>query len=151
MWPECVHNGQSQVRETTRGIWGKTTSRTLPDMTTDLIRGITALSFKDDLTRDLLCILVSMTIWAIWKSRNENTLQDQVVTPNETRETLKEMIRDISRKSWSSMRLMEGRGKFTRQRAIEAMGGGAIRRFQPENGSNRRSHLRRDVAGVGGF
>jgi len=84
-------------------------------MITDLIRGITALSFEDDLTRDSerLRILVSMTIWAIWKSRNKNTLQDQVVTPNETRETLKEMIRDIIRKSWNSTRLMEGREGLT--------------------------------------
>ena len=89
----------------TRSIWGKTTSRTRPNMTTDLIRGITAQSFKDDLTKDSerLRILVSMTIWAIWKSRNKNTIQDQVVTPNETRETLKELIRDIIRKSWNSM------------------------------------------------
>jgi len=50
-------------------------------MTTDLRRGITALSFKGNLTRDSerLHILVSMTIWAIWKSGNKNTLQDQVV------------------------------------------------------------------------
>jgi len=89
----------------TRSIWGKTTSRTWPNMTTDLIRGITAQSFKEDLTKDSerLRILVSMTIWAIWKSRNKNTIQDQVVTPNETRETLKELIRDIIRKSWNSM------------------------------------------------
>jgi len=75
---------------------------------------------------------------------------DQVVTPNETREALKEMIRDIIRKSWNSTLLIEGRERFTRRRAIKALwavGGGTIRRFRPENGSHHRSHLRRDVAG----
>ena len=118
-------------------------------MTTDLIRGITALSFKDDLTKDSerLRILVSMTIWAIWKSRNKNTMQDQVVMPNETRETLKELIRDIIRKSWNSTQLMEGRERLTRQCAIKALWAEGRfadltrKRVQPL------ISLRRDVAG----
>ena len=137
LWLECAHNGQSQAWETTRSIWGKTTSRTWPNMTTDLIRGITALSFIDDFTKDSerLRILVSMTIWAIWKSRNKNTIQNQVVTPNETRETLKELIRDIIRKSWNSTRLMEGRERLTRQRAIKALWAeGRFADFDPKTG-----------------
>ena len=46
---------------------------------------------------------------------------DQVVTPNETREALKEMIRDIIRKSWNSTLLIKGRERLTRRRAIKAL------------------------------
>jgi len=45
----------------------ETTSRTWPNISTGLIKGITALSFEDDLSKDSerLRILISMTIWAI--------------------------------------------------------------------------------------
>jgi len=67
MWLECENNGQALAWETARSIWQKTTSRTWPNISTGLIKGIAALSFEDDLSKDSerLRILVSMTIWAI--------------------------------------------------------------------------------------
>jgi len=71
----------------------KTTDRQWPAITTGLIRGATVLSFKDDFTKDSerLRILISMTVWSIWKSRNEKSINNRDVTPNETTGTLREL------------------------------------------------------------
>jgi len=94
---ECENNGQALAWETARSIWRKTTSRIWPNISTSLINGIAALSFEDDLSKDSarLRILISMTIWIIWKSRNNNSILDQDVAPSETREVQKGLIRDI--------------------------------------------------------
>lgn len=101
MWIDCTHNGRSQAWEAARNIWEKSTDGPWPTITTGLIRGTTALSFKDDLAKDSerLRILLSMTFWSIWKSRNENTINDRDVTPSETTGNLKEMIKDRIRKA----------------------------------------------------
>ena len=79
-------------------------------MSLGLIRGAAALSFEHDHGKDSerLCILISMTIWAISKSRNKNSINDQVVAAAETRETLKDLISDLLRKRWNATRFMEG-------------------------------------------
>ena len=62
-----------------------------------------------------------MTVWAIWKSRNKNSISDQEVTPHETRETLKGTITDLIRKSWNTTRFMESGEKKTRQRILRTL------------------------------
>ena len=62
-----------------------------------------------------------MTIWAIWKSRNKNTILDQEAVPSETRDTLRELIRDLIQKSWNTTRFMEGRRKLEWQSAIKTL------------------------------
>ena len=80
--------------ETAGRIWNKTTERDWPIVSLGLIRGATPLSFEDDYSKDSerLRILISMTIWAIWKSSNKNSINDQEVAAAETRETLKGLI-----------------------------------------------------------
>jgi len=92
-------------------------------ISTGLIRGTTTLSFKEDLSKDSerLCILISMTIWSIWKSRNENTINNRDVTLGETTGILEELIRDLIRKSWNLTGFMEGREKLKRQCAIKVL------------------------------
>ena len=69
-----------------------------------------AISFIDDHNRDSerLCILISMTIWAIWKSRNKNSINNQDIATNETREVLKDLLSDLVRRSWNATRFIEG-------------------------------------------
>src|SRR5882757_1529614 len=54
----------------------------------------------------------AMTIWAIWKSRNKNSILNQDVAPGETREVLKELIRDLIRKGWIVTCFMEDRRRL---------------------------------------
>jgi len=61
-----------------------------------------------------------MTIWAIWTSRNKFSILDQDVAPSETREALKELIRDLIRKIRNATHFMEG-GRLIRQRAIKTL------------------------------
>jgi len=147
IWIDCENNGQSQAWETSRRIWRKTTDRSWPVISTGLIRGTTALSFKDGLSKDSerLRILISMTIWSIWKSRNENTINNRDVTPGETTGLLEELIRDLIRKSWNSTRFMEGRDDNAPSRSYGLRGDSpiSIRR----KGLQSISH-RRDVAGI---
>ena len=56
--------------------------------------------------------LISMTIWSIWKSRNENTINNWDVMLGETTGLLEELIRDLVRKSWNTTQFMEGRQKL---------------------------------------
>ena len=87
-----------------------------------LIRGVAALSFEDDYGKDSerLRILISMTIWAIWKSRNKNSINNQDVSSNETREVLKDLLQDLIRKSWNATRFLEGGRRSTRQNALRS-------------------------------
>jgi len=72
MWLECENNGQSLAWDMVKNTWNKATTRTWPNVSLGLIRGTAAISFKRDFNKDSerLRILISMTIWAIWKSRN---------------------------------------------------------------------------------
>ena len=88
-----------------RPYWRKTTDRQWPNISMGLIRGVAALSFENDLSKDSERIrnLISMTVWTIWKSRNKNSINDQDISQAEIRETLKELISDMIRKSWNAM------------------------------------------------
>jgi len=123
MWLDCENNGQSLAWETARKIWIKTTDRTWPTISMGLIRGAAALSFEYDYSKDSerLRILISMTIWAIWKSRNKNSINDQDVTTNETREALKDLIQDLIRKGWNATRFLEGSRRMIHQRALQSL------------------------------
>lgn len=50
-------------------------------------------------------ILISLTIWAKWKTRNRSAISDQDIAPTETGEYLKELISDLIRKSRNATRL----------------------------------------------
>lgn len=75
-------------------------------MTIGLIRGAAALSFANDFNKDSerRRILISMTICAIWKSKIENSINDQDVAPKETSGVLKGLITDLITKSWNAIR-----------------------------------------------
>jgi hypothetical protein len=68
-----------------------------------------------DKDSERLRILISMTIWAIWKTRNKSAIISQDITPSETRETLKGLLSDLVRKSWNATRFMEGKRRLDRQ------------------------------------
>jgi len=92
-------------------------------MSIGLIRGTAALKFEIDQNKDSdrLRILISLSIWAIWKSRNRSAITDQVVSSNETSETLKELIQAQVRKSWNATRFLGGKRKLTQQRTIQTL------------------------------
>jgi hypothetical protein len=74
-----------------------------------LIRGAAAISFENDYNRDSerLRILISMTIWAIWKSRNINTINIQDVVLTEAKDELERLLKDLITKSWNATRFVE--------------------------------------------
>jgi len=84
LWLSCEHNGQRQTWDTTTNIWRKTTPRNWPAISLGLIRGSAVITFNNDCNSDSerLWILISMTIWAICKSRNKNTINNQDVGVN---------------------------------------------------------------------
>src|SRR5258708_23463706 len=104
-------------------VWRKTTTRAWPNISLGLIRGVAAISFKNDHSKDSerLRILISMTIWAIWKSRNKNSINDQDVASCEAKETLKGLIQETIRKSWNVTRLSEGSKRRITQRSLRLL------------------------------
>ena len=107
----------------TQEIWRQSTDRIWPDMNLGVIRGAAALSFEKDTSKDSerLKILISMTIWAIWKSKLKICIKDKDVTPNETAQLLRELITELITKSWNATRFLEEGRKVTRQRAIRRL------------------------------
>jgi len=76
-----------------------------------------------------------MAIWAIWKSRNKNSILNQDVAPSETREVLKELTRDLIRKSWNATRFLEDGRRKTQQRTIKTLwADGKFVEFNPKTG-----------------
>ena len=59
-----------------------------------------------------------MTVWAIWKSRNKYSINDQYVAPIETGETLKVLIQEQVRKSWNATHLMKSDRRMNSQGAL---------------------------------
>jgi hypothetical protein len=94
-----------------------------PDVTLGLIRGVAAISLEGDKNKDSerLRILISMTIWAIWKSKIKKSINNQDVAPNEMTQTLKETLSDVTRNSWNATRTMEGSSKVIRQRELRKL------------------------------
>ena len=53
--------------------------------------------------------------------RNDNTILDQEAEPIETRDNLKDLIKDLIRTSWNAARFMEGGKRITRQNVIRTL------------------------------
>ena len=62
-----------------------------------------------------------MTIWAIWKSKIKNSINDQDVTIHETSQVLKELISDLIRNSWNATLFMAEEMKENRQRDLQKL------------------------------
>ena len=113
-WPKYgMGNSKKNLGEINR----KALARHIDRANQGLIRGAATITFENDHTN----ILNSMIIWAIWKSRNKNTINDQDVAPGEASSTLKDLIRDLMRKSWNATCFLEGSRRTIRQRALRAL------------------------------
>jgi uncharacterized Zn finger protein (UPF0148 family) len=123
LWLECNNSRQKQAWKMTRELWCKSTGKNWPDIMLGLIRGAAALTLEADTNKDSerLRILISMTIWAIWKSKLKISINDQGVAPNETTQILKESLSELARKSWDATRLMKGSKKENKQRALKKL------------------------------
>ncbi len=84
--------------------------------------------FEEDFDKDSerLRILITMTIWAIWKSKLKNSINDLDIAPNETTQVLKDLISDLARRNWNETRFMEEGRRANRQRELRQLW--AIRR-----------------------
>ena len=137
MWLECQNSGQEQAWNMAERAWRRSTNREWPNITLGLIRGAAALTFEDDFSRDSerLRILITMTIWAIRKSKLKNSINDQDVTTNETTQLLKNLISDLMRRSWNETRFMEEDRRRIRQRKIRQLwADDRLTKFDPKTG-----------------
>jgi len=123
LWLECENSGQAQAWNTTRELWHKSSTRDWPDINLGLIRGTAALTFEHDMNKDSerLRILISLTVWAIWKSKIKISIQNQNVTPNETTQILKGLLTDLLTKSWNATRFMEEDRKLKKQKKLRKL------------------------------
>ncbi len=109
IWINYVNSGQHLAWETSRTVWEKTTSRPWPRILIGLIRGTVALTLESDNKKDTekLCILISMTMWAIWKSRNKNSINNQDIAICKTSALLRALISEQVRKAWNVMHFLD--------------------------------------------
>jgi len=120
MWIQCEYNGQLLAWDMAKRIWNKSTDRDWPNISMGLITGIPALAYENDYMKDSerIRIIISLTTWAIWKTRNKSAMNNQEVTMIKARETLKNLITDLVRKSWNATRFMEDSRRLDRQRKL---------------------------------
>ena len=123
LWLECKHNGQDISWKTARNIWSKTTCRSWPNISLGLIRGTPAIRFENDSNKDSerIRILITLTVWTIWKSRNKSSINDQDVSPYETAENLRNIISDLVRKSWNATKFMEVKARKIQQQKLRTL------------------------------
>lgn len=111
LWLECPYNGQTEAWKCASTLWKRTSKHPWPRLTIGLLKGISALALPDsqgnptkDLDSERLRLIISMTIWAIWKTRNKHKIQNLPVTPIESAKLLKTMLKDLITQSHNSMR-----------------------------------------------
>ena len=69
---------------------------------------------------------------AIWKSRNNNSINDQDVASCEAKETLKGLIQEMIRTSWNAMHLLEGSKRRITQHTLQLLWAqGNLAHFHP--------------------
>jgi len=77
----------------------------------------------------------AMTIWAIWKSTNLQTINDQDVVVNEAKSELERLLKDLITKSWNATRFLEGGRRMDRQRSLRSLwADGRFTDFDPKTG-----------------
>ena len=94
-----------------------------PNISMGLIKGVPALAYEDDSEKDSerLRMLISLTTWAIWKSGNKSSMNDQKVTTIEAGETLSNLISNLVRSSWNAARYMEGGRRLIQQSKLRSL------------------------------
>ena len=97
-----------------------------PNMTIGLIKGAVAIKYDNDYSKDSerLWILISMTVWAIWKLKLKNSINDQVVAPDETSGVLRGLITNLITKSWNMMWFLESNKRWLQQCDIQNLWAG---------------------------
>ena len=76
-----------------------------------------------------------MTIWAIWKSKIKNSINDENVPIHETTQMLKAQISNLIRNSWNAMCFMEENRKASRRQGIRKLWADErLTNFDPERG-----------------
>ena len=123
LWLQCEYNGQQMAWDTAKRIWNKSTDRDWPNISMGLIKGAPAMAFEHDNNKDSqrLKILISLTTWAIWKSRNKSTMNNEEISTIEAKETLKNLVTDLVRRSWNATKYMEKRRKVMRQNELRSL------------------------------
>jgi ribonuclease HI len=111
LWLDCQYNSQSQAWKTARRLWAKTTTQRWPRLSIGLLRGIGAVTLTDfqggptrDMSSERLRIIISMTIWAIWKNRNNYAIQNRPVALSDASNLLIELLKDLITKSCNALK-----------------------------------------------
>ena len=109
LWLQCEYNGQQMAWDMAKRIWNKLTDRDWLNISMGLIKGAPAMAFEHDNNKDSqrLKIFISLTTWVIWKSRNKSTMNNEEISTIEAKETLKNLVTDLVRRSWNMTKYKE--------------------------------------------
>lgn len=111
LWLGCQHNSQSNAWEYTRWLWNKTSKKPMPYPSIGLIRGSTAITLIDgtntpahtDSTR--MRLLVTITCWAIWKTRNNLAISNTPIERTDSAKLTREILQELLTRSYNSLRM----------------------------------------------
>jgi ribonuclease HI len=108
LWTECRNNRQKECWNAAKVIWKRCTHTAWPEINIRIILGIGTFRFpstqetaKHTTDSERFGTMTSLAVWAIWKARNERTMNPERQTNSESASLIfKETLKDIIKKSW---------------------------------------------------
>jgi len=123
LWLDCRFNGQELAWKTAKQLWTKTTTLPWPTLSIGALRGVGAITLSDadgnpirSHDSERLRILLCITLWAIWKSRNKLSIQNMPVAATETSNLLRLTLRELMTNSWNATHLEINEHTMTKKR-----------------------------------
>jgi hypothetical protein len=105
LWIGCPYNGQKEAWEAAKDIWKRVSAKEWPALSVGLLRGIGAIELKDESGKPLMTsdskklkILITASIWAIWKTRNRRSISNVHTAPEDSVKELLNILKDLSKK-----------------------------------------------------
>jgi hypothetical protein len=110
LWLDCQFNGQKEAWKTAKTIWRRTTKAKWPEISIGLIRGIGSFAMEDEPEKlkrnrdaERARILISTTVWTIWKARNQRAIQNIWTPASEPSKALRKTLSEYVTKSWNAL------------------------------------------------
>jgi ribonuclease HI/exonuclease III len=130
LWLECENNGQKDAWKRAKEIWNKCTKKKWPQTSLGLLRGIGAITLSDANGRPLrtvdserLRIIISLTMWTIWKTRNSITIKGENTEKLNNQKLLTDIMKDIISKTWNALKYETEARRASQEKMLKALWG----------------------------
>lgn len=118
IWLDCPFNGQTEAWEEAKSLWERTSAWPWPQLNIGTLRGIGALTTTDeqgkpskDMSTERIRSIISITIWAIWKTRNNHAIQEKHTQTTDAKNLFIEILKENITKCWNALKFENERAR----------------------------------------